>query len=300
MEEMELMMQLSELGFSPDRIQRAIKATKCESLEAALDFLQNEQMEGQQVEDDKSFIVDDKTVPSSSSKVVGASSGKPNTIDLTNDLKKNTPQEESDKSSLQQPQPSQPTIKSVEELQEKLAEKRKLDKVKEEQQEKDRELYRRREGKEILDLKRQRDSIERKKMLEEQRRQAEDEQRRKERVLAMIKEDRANQEARLAMTSEPPSPEGEETTQVPPNLGDNVRVMVRGLPAPLSMNLSNDCTLDDVIARIEEEHPDTMLNHRLIVSLPHREFSQEDCQKSLVDLGLSPSTILTLAPKRTN
>ena len=293
MEEMELMMQLSELGFTPDRIQRAIKATKCESLEAALDYLQNEQMDGQQLPDEP---FDVKDAPSSS-KIAGSSSKKADTIDLTNESKQ-VPLGES-LQTLQQQKP-QPTVKSIEELQEKLAEKRKFDKIKEEQEEKERESQRRREGKETLELKRQRDSSERIKMIEEQRRKAEDEKRRKERVLEMIKEDRANQEARFAMISELASPENEEPPQVATEYSDNVRVMIRGLPDPLNMSLSNDCTLDDVIARIEEEYPDTMLNHRLIVSLPHREFSQEDCQKSLVDLGLSPSTILTLAPKRSN
>jgi UBX domain-containing protein 1/4 len=292
MEEMQLMMQLSELGFPPDRIQRAIKATNSESLEAALDFLQNEQQDGQQTysEDDKSYV-DDKP---SSSKVAEKPVDNPQTIDLTGETQTPT------KETSQPPPQGQPSIKSVDQLQEKLAEKRKLEKIKEEQEEKDRELQRRREGKEITGLQRQRDANERKKMLEEQRRQAEDEKRRKERVLAMIKEDRANQEARTAIIHDTPASEEEAEPQVIAKHSDNVRVMVRGLSGPLTMSLSNDCTLDDVIARIEEEFPDTMLKCRLLVSLPHREFSTEDCQKSLLDLGLSPSTILTLAPKRLN
>lgn len=284
-----MIMQLSELGFQPDRIQRAIKATKSESLEAALDFLQNEQIDGQDSfsENDKSFVEDKP----SSSKAADKPLESGQTIDLTEAAGPKASNPGSD-----QP-PQQPTIKSVGELEEKLAEKRKLDKIKEEQVEKERELQRRREGKEVIELKRQRDTIERKKMIEEQRRQAQDERLRKERVLAMIKEDRANQEERFAVPVDPPLTE--EELQVVANHGDNVRVMVRGLSAPLSMSLSSDCTLDDVVARIEEEFPDTMMNHRLLVSLPHREFSQEDCQRSLLDLGLSPSTILTLAPKRT-
>lgn len=275
---MELMMQLAELGFPPERIQRALKATKCKGLDTALDYLQNE-FDPPESKDSVTAIADDDEESKDPVSTALKQSQRPSA-------------EEPSSSSIPQ------KVTSVDELQQKVAEKRKSDALKEEQEMKEQELKRRQEGKELLALKSQRDAIERQNMLEERKKQMEDERRRKERVLAMIAEDRATQNQPSVAKKAEPKPE---ILSKPAN-SDNVRIAIRGvaLEKQLLMNLSPDCTLDDVVAHIEEQQPNIMTRHRLIIPLPHHEFGLEDYSKSLLDLGLAPSVILTLAPKLPN
>lgn len=288
-EEMELMMQLAELGFPPERIQRALKATDCKGLDAALDYLQNEfdppatKAVVDEEEESKEPIIS-KPIETVVEKVTEQTSTTAGSSETASSSTTNN-------------------IVTVDELQQKLAEKRKLEAVKEEQASREQELKRRQEGKEMLALKRQRDALERQKLVDERKKAMEDERRRKERVLAMIAEDRASQnQPIITNTIDQKSDDVQmvkEEQSTTSTSSDNVRIMVRGaaLGKQLLLNLSGDCTLDDVIAHIEEEHPDIMTRHRLIIALPHREFERAEYSKSLIDLGLAPSVLLTLAPK---
>lgn len=287
-EEMELMMQLAELGFPPERIQRALKATECKGLDVALDYLQNEFDPPQQ----QSMAVDDEDSKEPLSAALKASQ----------DSAKAAEEPSSSSTAAAASSSVDKKIESVDDLQQKLAEKRKLNSMKEEHAMKEQELKRRQEGKDVLAIKRQRDALERQKLIEERKKQSEDERKRKERVLALIAEDRETQNQMVnAMPEEAPKPSSPAAAESMRMNGtsDNLRVMIRGtaLGKPLKLNLSSDCTLDDVIGHIEEEHPNVMLNHRLIVALPHREFERREYTKSLQDLGLFPSVVLTLAPK---
>lgn len=267
-------MQLSELGFPAHRIQQALKATESQSLEAALDWLQNEQ--------DKSALyehpIDVDALP-----VDEASSSKSSkTANIVKD-------EEA------------PKPKSLEEIKEKVAEKRKLEDQQREEEERARELQRRQEGKDLLALKRQRDEAQRRQMMEEQRKQREDEERRRQKVLAQIAEDRRrNMESKaeedVAIVEKEASPEKKPRVQEADD--GKTRIQIRGLSGG-PFKFEPLATFQDVLKAIEARAPGTMHRHRLILALPPpREFTAADATKTLVDLGLAPSCVLTLAPLR--
>lgn len=267
---MELMMQLAELGFPPERIQKALKATGSSSLDAALDYLQNE-------------------------------------FDLANQEAPTEPAitESTEHRAIQAEPPA------AEKLQKVIAEKRQLDAARAAQVENELELKRRQEGKEMLALKRHRETAERQKMLADRRKEMEEEKKRRERVLAMIAEDRENQkkfvppesrqewEESLMTEETNKQQQQQEIRRIGGNAGSGANVLIRGpaIPRQILLNISSDCTLDDVCAYIEQEFPRVMENSRLLVALPHREFSPEEYGKSLADLGLCNSAI-TVAPKK--
>jgi hypothetical protein len=315
MEEMELMMQLSELGFDSHRIQAAIKATKSESLDACLDWLQRQQHADFSQDDPSTKVesVDEDEASSSGTRAkIDASAGhhQPKAIE-ENAIEEKEKREEDGKNIEDKGAVEEGGQQRMETVRQRMAEKRRSEEAAQEQAERQRELQRRQEGKDIVGLRRQRDDQARMKMIEEQR---QEEAFRRERILAMIAQDRRNQEeaqSSLTKLSEQEKLKEEESVSVGDDNGarggggkkkDNsqIRIQIRGVPlhGNVTMTFSRAAVFDDVVAEVEQRFPGTLLRYRLIVALPPQEFGPGDGNRSLVDLGLAPSCVLTLALRK--
>ncbi|XP_043088016.1 LOW QUALITY PROTEIN: UBX domain-containing protein 4-like [Puntigrus tetrazona] len=230
-------------------------------------------------------------------------------------------------------QPDEALDSKVERITKKLEERREQKKKAEEENELRKEVERRKMGKEMLDFKKKQEEEKTKRLLEERNREKAEERAARERVKQQIALDRADRAARYAQSqaeveaarvaalqaraSEQESrrdaaqrersafariqfrlPDGSSFTNQFPSETRllEARAMLRSEPA---MPLFNDCMMveSEVTRVLLQEVGGRYGQFSLATMFPRREFTDEDLQRSLLELELTPSASIVLLPQ---
>lgn len=181
------------------------------------------------------------------------------------------------------------------ELKEKLALKRAADAELEKERELENERLRRKTGKETEELQREREMKLYEKIRREQLKEQQEEKRAKERILAMIEEDRRERLSKMAKTDEQPAKRVAESEPLhKPTPTDSARVQIRLSDGrSFKYTLKSKCTLHDLVELVAKDLPD--LVGRTFVLMPdQRILTAVDHNISLEQLGMSPSATLLL------
>lgn len=187
-------------------------------------------------------------------------------------------------------------------LRQKLAEKRKQDAVKRDEEEKQNELIRRKATKDTAEIKKQLEEKEAKKALDERMRQRQEDFIQKERIRAQIEDDRrrmkekADEDKRRAQGIIHIQAEAQPrlVAEAPTIQSDSTRLHIR-LPdgKALRETIPSVSTLNDLLSIVEDKSGLSASHHLLMIALPPRNFdAATEGSKNMTELGLSPSAAL--------
>lgn len=189
------------------------------------------------------------------------------------------------------------------ELKVKLQEKRKLDAIKAEEEQRRNDQIRRKATKDTMEMKRELEEKQALKAAQERLREKQEEKQLRERIKQQIAEDRqrmkekAAQEKRLAegkpLVMESAKPLVAQTTS---SITDSVRLQIR-LPDGKSLreSLPSSMTLRKLLELVQEKTGFGLGMYGLMIPLPPRDFDGDsEADSTLASLGLCPSASLVL------
>lgn len=198
----------------------------------------------------------------------------------------------------------------VERLTKKLEERREQRKMGEEENEIKKEIERRKVGKDTQDFKRKQEEENTKRLLEERNRQKAEEKAARERVKQQIALDRADRAARYAKTREQEKAAKEaqlQARQAEQEVRKEVIVRERRTIARIQFRLPDGSSftnqfpsqskLQDARNFAVQEVGNRYGNFSLATMFPRREFTNEDLNRTLVELELAPSASIVLLPQ---
>lgn len=185
----------------------------------------------------------------------------------------------------------------LQELKQKLAEKRAAEAELEKERELENERLRRKAGKDTKEMKREREMKQYDKIRQEQLKDQAEEKRAKERILAMIEEDRRERMSKLSKTPETVTKQQQQQQSEPlhaPTPTDSARVQIRLSDGrALKYTIKSQSTLHDLVELVAKDHPD--LEGRTFIMMPdNRVLTAVDHKVTLEKLGMSPSATLLL------
>ncbi|XP_070587509.1 UBX domain-containing protein 4 isoform X2 [Erythrolamprus reginae] len=197
----------------------------------------------------------------------------------------------------------------VERVTQKLEERREEKKKEEEQKEIKKEVDRRKTGKEMLEYKRKQEEELTKRLLEERNREKAEDKAARERIRQQIAMDRAERAARFARSKEEAeaakaaalqAKQAEMEARKETSQKEKSAVARIQFRLPDGSSFTNSFPSD---APLEEAHRfaaqivgNTYGNFSLATMFPRREFTKDDYEKKLSDLGLAPSASIVLLP----
>ncbi|KAJ1827980.1 hypothetical protein LPJ56_001361, partial [Coemansia sp. RSA 2599] len=206
----------------------------------------------------------------------------------------------------------------LDELQRKIAEKRKKREEIEKEEQRRNELIRRKAGQDMAEHQERLKEEQMKKDLEKQRREKEDDKRAARRIKEQIEQDKRDRAARLAKEkAERDGTAGDAAAAAagagaPPvsmiragvprvaATGTQARLQIRPMlqsdkqVAPITHVFEATQTLKEVRAFIKESAPELSSHFKLSLSFPRKDFGSHDDSKTLKELGLAPSAALIL------
>ncbi|KAJ1645346.1 hypothetical protein LPJ64_003049 [Coemansia asiatica] len=199
----------------------------------------------------------------------------------------------------------------LEEVQKKIAEKRRKREDIEKEEQRKNELIRRKAGQDMAENQERLKEEQVKRDLEKQRREKEDDKRAAQRIKQQIEQDKRDRAARLAKEkAERDGVNRDETVQAVSMIqagvprvaatGSQARLQIRPMlqsdkqVAPLTHVFEASQTLNDVRAFIKQAVPELSSHFKLSLSFPRKDFGSHDDSKTLKDLGLAPSAALIL------
>uniref|UniRef100_A0A8C5SQ66 UBX domain-containing protein 4 n=1 Tax=Laticauda laticaudata TaxID=8630 RepID=A0A8C5SQ66_LATLA len=191
----------------------------------------------------------------------------------------------------------------------KLEERREEKKKEEEQKEIKKEIERRKSGKEMLEYKRKQEEELTKRILEERNREKAEDKAARERIRQQIALDRAERAARFARSKEEAeaakaaalqAKQAEMEARKETSQKEKSAIARIQFRLPDGSSFTNSFPSD---APLEEAHRfaaqivgNTYGNFSLATMFPRREFTKDDYEKKLSDLGLAPSASIVLLP----
>jgi len=189
----------------------------------------------------------------------------------------------------------------MEALQQKLLEKRTTDEEMEKKQTVELEKNRRKHGQDIQEAKKRLADKEMQEIAEDRRRQKQEDRLAKQRVLDQIKEDRDAKKRESEGKSgtaaeEPPKREPEKVAPPPVRNYDECKIQFRFPNGQTKMQTFqakeplSAVRLYAMLNRTDGMPADTPM--RLMQNFPHRVFTDEDMEKPISELGLTPSAVL--------
>ncbi|XP_070802712.1 UBX domain-containing protein 4 isoform X1 [Pituophis catenifer annectens] len=197
----------------------------------------------------------------------------------------------------------------VERVTQKLEERREEKKKEEEQKEIKKEIDRRKTGKEMLEYKRKQEEDLTKRILEERNREKAEDKAARERIRQQIALDRAERAARFARSKEEAeaakaaalqAKQAEMEARKETSQKEKSAIARIQFRLPDGSSFTNSFPSD---APLEEAHRfaaqivgNTYGNFSLATMFPRREFTKDDYEKKLSDLGLAPSASIVLLP----
>lgn len=181
----------------------------------------------------------------------------------------------------------------------KLIEEKRIEKIKEDEKlEKEREIRRRKEGQEVQKLKIWQDDQELKQLKEDRQREKQEALEARRRVLAQIEEDKINRRSNQQETpsTKKPEPTEPKTPNNPPN---SARIQFKK-PDGESEIVTFDSSIlfCDLHAFVKSDilNGSNISDFALATTFPRRQFSNENFDKSLIDLNLAPTSVLLIIP----
>ncbi|XP_026521172.1 UBX domain-containing protein 4 isoform X2 [Notechis scutatus] len=197
----------------------------------------------------------------------------------------------------------------VERVTQKLEERRGEKKKEEEQKDIKKEIERRKSGKEMLEYKRKKEEELTKRILEERHREKAEDKAARERIRQQIALDRAERAARFARSKEEAeaakaaalqAKQAEMEARKETSQKEKSAIARIQFRLPDGSSFTNSFPSD---APLEEAHRfaaqivgNTYGNFSLATMFPRREFTKDDYEKKLSDLGLAPSASIVLLP----
>lgn len=194
----------------------------------------------------------------------------------------------------------------LQELKQKLAEKRRLDALKAEEEQRQNEIIRRKASKDTAEYKKQLEEKEMQKDLERRLREKEEDKQQRARIKAQIEEDRQRMkekaEAEKLRAQGIPGQKADLTPAAPLVMeqssikSDTARLHIR-LPDGKALRETIDATktLGDLMSLVEEKSGFPSSNYGLMIALPPRSFEvSTEGSKTMQELGLCPSAALVL------
>ncbi|KAJ2006603.1 hypothetical protein H4R26_001284 [Coemansia thaxteri] len=206
----------------------------------------------------------------------------------------------------------------LDELQQRITEKRKMREDAEKAEQRQNELLRRKAGQDMTEQNERLKELTMKRELEKQKREKEDDKRAAQRIKDQIEQDKRDRAVRIALekaerdgTSTIAANQAEENAApsmlqagVPKitTSSNQTRLQIRsmlqsskgGPSAPLTHVFAADQTLKDVIDYIKQEMPHIGSHFKLSMSFPRKDFDSHHHSKTLKELGLVPNAALIL------
>ncbi|CAG9834282.1 unnamed protein product [Diabrotica balteata] len=166
----------------------------------------------------------------------------------------------------------------------------------EEENERLKELERRKMGQNVQQLKKWQEDQELKQLKEERDREKRENQMARDRVLAQIAQDRAERLARNQVTP-PKAPEAPKAPS-PPKLDSNITRLQFKLPDGTSVTQEFEVsdTLEYVVSFLRSNLNITLSSFNLATTFPRREYTSKDYPTTLLDLELVPNANLLVLP----
>lgn len=206
----------------------------------------------------------------------------------------------------EKPEEKSSPVETEEEKQEKikkamkLIEEKRIERIKEEQRlEKEREIQRRKDGQEIQNLKKWQKDEELKQLKDDRMRERNEEKAARQKILDQIAQDKKERAAKfanqpVAENSEQPKP----TTSIPPPVANSKQARIQ-FKKPNGeteiVTFDSDMVFADLHAFVKSDIlQGSSEKFVLATTFPRREFSNEDFNKTLLDLKLSPSSVLLI------
>lgn len=167
------------------------------------------------------------------------------------------------------------------------------------QKEKERELERRRTGKDVADLKKWQEEQELKQLREDRKREKMEEEEARKRVLEQIKLDRLERQQKFSSTLPPELLKQKEQAPKPVLLDGNTRIQFKKPDGGSNVcNFKNTTTFLEIRNYVKE----TLLlgseirEFALATTFPRVEFKPEHDPKTLIELQLVPSAVVLIIP----
>lgn len=169
---------------------------------------------------------------------------------------------------------------------------------------KERELQRRRVGQDLQNFKQRQEETEMKKLQEERKREKIEEQAARKRILEQIALDKAERAQRFNASNKPtPIPETSATaaTNPIPSVASDSTVANIQFKKPNGEVDIKTFGRDEIFSAVRIYVEQNLLGNSikefvLATTFPRREFKEEDNTRSLVELGLVPSTVILILP----
>lgn len=276
--------KLLEYGFPPDKVKRALQATNNAGVQAALDWLAEHQDDNSDLHSEGPVDNDPKSLRCNDCQKLFS------TVELAQlHAAKSGHQDFSESNEVRPELTPEQKSERLAELRSKLAEKRKIDQLKAEQESKEAELLRRKSGHTAAQARRELQEKEMIKAAEQMRKDREEEKVIRARIRAEMEEERRQRKVVSTMTEQPQA----EPIKLVSQDSDSVRIQVK-LPGGESLKAvfkSSDklaCLLDKVSEKVSV-HP----SNKFVIPFPHKVIEiSADAEKTFMELGLCPSASL--------
>lgn len=186
----------------------------------------------------------------------------------------------------------------------KLIEERRVAKIKEEQRlEREREIQRRKDGQEVLNLKKWQEDQEMKHLREERMREKAVEKAARQKILEQIEQDKRDRALKFATpgsaSTEKPASSATTPTSAPiVSLSDpkQARIQFKNPNGESEIvNFDSDMAFADLYAFVKSDLlKGSSQEFVLATAFPRREFCKADFSKNLIELGLTPSSVILI------
>eukprot|EP00127_Corallochytrium_limacisporum_P005657 Clim_evm36s210 gene=Clim_evmTU36s210 len=299
----EVKQQLADMGFAQDRIEAALKNAPEKTLEATIEWISNNE-EGDGQNQGASETTEEETpLTANSMKCLdcGKIFGSHAQVEFHAAKTEHANFEES---AEMPPKLSQEEVKKqMAYLQEKIREKRAAEAKVEEEERRQREIDRVREGKKAAETKRELEQQKIVRAAEEQRRQREADRQRMKELREQLERDKAERKARFASgggngaqpaaAAEAPKPAA--PISQPKSDANVAKLQIRQTNGKaLVHEFAATDTLQTVYDFITENRTDGDGNFKLMTTFPRKVYDEGDLEKSLKDEGLVPSAVIVM------
>lgn len=186
----------------------------------------------------------------------------------------------------------------------KLIEQKRIERVKEEKRlEQEREIQRRKEGQEVQNLQKWREDQEMKDLKEERLREKEEARVARQRVLDQIAQDKKERASRFNTSQSPVEPKEATVTSPAPKvfgIPNSARIQFKKPDGETEIvTFDSGMLFADLHAFVQNDIlRGAVKSFTLATTFPRREFASSDFDKTLADLGLTPSSVLLIITGR--
>lgn len=198
--------------------------------------------------------------------------------------------------------PKTPEEDKIKRAMQLIEQKRKEKADQEAREEKEREIRRRKEGQQLIDLKKWQEDQEMKEVLENREKEKREAKAARQRVLEQIAQDKEERAAKFGQIPvEPKTETPSANLNKPTTTADTARIQFK---KPDGSNETHSFKSSQTYSELHLFVQNTVLaksnitEFKLATTFPRREFTAEDNSKTLLELGLIPSSVLLIIPTK--